>query len=402
MKPTSRVYLDYAAATPLDTRVKAAMEPYWSTHFGNAGSLHEEGQEAKRAIEEARARSASALGAHSDEITFTSSGTEANNLAILGFARALRKTGREYSAMHFITTAIEHSSVLETCETLREEGAMVTVLPVDKSGLVDPHAVYAAIRKETVLISIMQVNNEIGSVMPLREIAKEVRRAHKAFGSTFPYFHTDACQAFALFPVRADTLGVDFISIDAQKIYGPKGVGFLYHRRGVPLAPIFFGGAQEKGLRSGTPPTALIVGLGSAVGFIEAEREETVARLKELQSYFLSELASRVPEAILNGPTEGRAPNNINISLLGHDSTMLVLELNTRGIAASSRSACFTNTDGSSRVVSALQKGEAYASSAVRFTFGAHTTHEDILCVVDALVEIVGKTHRELKLVTDH
>lgn len=389
----NRIYMDYAAATPLDARVKEAMEPYWSEHFGNAGSLHEEGQIAKRAIEEARATCARALRAHPDEIIFTSSGTESNNLALMGLVRALRKEGRLAQDMHIIMSAIEHSSVADVCAELARDGAHITTLPVDARGAVDARALREALRKETVLVSLMHVNNEIGSVMPVRELAKEVRRARKMFHSPFPYLHTDACQSFSVMPVHADVLGVDFISLDAQKIYGPKGAGLLYRRRAVPLAPIFFGGGFEKGLRPSTPPTPLIVGLGRAVALIEVEREETVARLSALQHYFLAELSARVPRASLNGSMEGRAPNNINISILGMESAMLVLQLNARGIAASARSACFFDVEEGSRVVRALGKGEAYAQSAVRFTFGVHTTQEDIARVVDALEEIVEKGH---------
>lgn len=386
----SRIYFDYAAATPLDPRVYAAMQPYWSERFGNPGSLHQEGKEAKRAIEDARETCARAIGAHDDEIIFTASGTEANNLALIGLVRALLKTGRRIEDMHFITSVIEHSSVLEVFDELQKEGASLTVVPVDERGLVAPDILARAIRKETVLVSIMLVNNEIGSVMPVRDITKAIRAARNMYEHAFPYIHSDACQAFPIMPVRADALGADLISADAQKMYGPKGAGFLYVRRGTPLSPLIIGGAHERGLRGGTPAVPLIAGLAKALSLLEAEREETIVRLKALQSYFFARLDAEVPEAVVNGLYEGRACNNINISLPGRDNAFLVLQLDARGIAASSRSACFSGNNGSSRVVAALGLGSERAQSAVRFTLGTHTTREDIDRAIVALKEIVA------------
>lgn len=391
MSQTERIYLDYAAATPVDDAVFETMLPFWQKDFGNAGALHREGQYAKAAIESARGACASATHAHSDEIIFTSGGTEGNNFAIFGTVRALEKTGKKISEMHFITTEIEHSSVRDCFLALAAQGAEVTYLPTLADGRVDPKDVKNTIQENTVLISVMYVNNEIGTVLPIEEIGKVVRAYRKDHTSTYPIFHIDACQAPLYLSCDVEKLGVDLMTIDGQKLYGPKGAGFLYQRRGAPLAPLLYGGNQERGMRPGTPVTPLVVGLGKAMELAEERREKETARLSELQKYFFEKIVQTFPGGGLeiNGSREHRVPNNINISFPGLDAEFLLLQMDAKGIAISTRSACLFGTDGGSFVVTALGKSLDCATSSIRFTMGKGTAKEHIDRAVEALKEVV-------------
>ncbi len=389
----TRVYLDYGAATPLAPEVYRAMEPYWSEMFGNAGSLHADGLKAKRALEGARGSIAELLGAHADEIVFTSGGTESNNLAVVGLVRALRDTGRWNEDIHLITTAIEHSSVHDCFRALHKEGIRVTYLPVDEDGLPNIGELRAALTLQTVLVSAMYASNEIGTVLPLAAIAKEVRAFRKEHATKL-FFHTDASQAFTWLPSRVDTLGVDLMTIDGQKAYGPKGAGLLYKARSVSLAPIMYGGTQEYGLRPGTPNTPHVVGLARALELAHERRDEDTARIRELRDFFIERVA-RIEGAVLNGHPTKRIANNANFSFPGLESERIVIELDAQGISVSTRSACLGESGGGSYVVRALGKGEKYANSSVRFTFGRMTTRGEVEQVVSILEHLIPRIERE-------
>ena len=391
-----RVYVDAGATTPVGKRVLAAMGPLWQEAFANAGSIHREGVRAKDILRDARATCAKILHAHSDEIIFTSGGTESNNLAIMGTVlHRVREQNDDYSKIHIVTSAIEHASVLEVCREIERRGARVSYVPVDEEGQVLLAEMKKAVTSQTMLVSIMFANNEIGTMQPIREIAKIVRNARKQNGnSSYPYFHTDAAQALTWSVVSVEKLGVDFVSVDGHKIYGPKGVGLLYVRRGIHIAPLFYGGAQEGGMRPGTEPLPLIVGLAKALEIAESEREYSYERMSMLREHFVTRLKSDVPRAEIHGG-ENVLRNIVNISVPGIESDVLVIALDERGIACSSRSACHSSDD-SSYVIAALGKGIEFASSALRFSFLKTTTREEIDKVVSALAEVVAENVRKL------
>ena len=394
MEKQKNIYLDCAASTPVDTVVLEAMRPYWQDVFANAGTtIHSAGRSAQSAVETARQTTAECLRAKPEEIIFVSGGTEGNNLAIYGAVRALRKKGIALSDMHCITTVIEHSSVLDCVRELEREGMHVSYLPVDESGIVRIDALQKEIRPETVLVSVIYVSNEIGVIQPILGLSKVIAEEKKRRNGTgLPiHFHTDACQAPVYAPCHADELGVDLMTIDGQKIYGPKGIGVLYVGSGVSVAPLFQGGNQERGLRPGTPNTPLVAGLAAALHKAENTRTETVKHLQELRDHFISEVEKRIPTASFNGHRELRAANNANFSFPGMEGEFVAVALDERGISVSTRSACLGRESGGSYVVRALDKGEEHATSSVRFTLGKITTREELDCVVNALEKIVER-----------
>ncbi len=370
-----RVYLDHAATTPVDPRVLEAMLPYFRERFGNAGSIHAWGQEARGAIDHAREIVAATIGATPSEIVFTSGATEADNLAILGTALASEGKG------HIITTRIEHHAVLEPCRFLESRGFEVTYLPVDRYGLVDPDEVRRAIRPDTILISVMHANNEIGTIEPIEEIGA-IAREHG-----IP-FHTDATQTVGILPVHVDALKVDLLSMSAHKRYGPKGVGALYVRQGTPIAPILRGGSQERNRRAGTENVPAIVGFGKAMEIAQEVMAEEAATLTRLRDRFITALLS-LGEVTLNGHPTCRLPNNVNVSFKGMDSESILLALDLRGVAASSGSACTSGTLEPSHVLEAIGLPPEIAAGTVRFSMGRATTEEDLDYVVEALSEIL-------------
>ncbi|MDR5694447.1 MAG: cysteine desulfurase NifS [Armatimonadota bacterium] len=371
-----RVYLDHAATTPVDPRVLEAMLPYFRERFGNAGSIHAWGQEARGAIDHAREIVAATIGATPSEIVFTSGATEADNLAILGTALASEGKGH-----HIITTRIEHHAVLEPCRFLESRGFEVTYLPVDRYGLVDPDEVRRAIRPDTILISVMHANNEIGTIEPIEEIGA-IAREHG-----IP-FHTDATQTVGILPVHVDALKVDLLSMSAHKRYGPKGVGALYVRQGTPIAPILRGGSQERNRRAGTENVPAIVGFGKAMEIAQEVMAEEAATLTRLRDRFITALLS-LGEVTLNGHPTCRLPNNVNVSFKGMDSESILLALDLRGVAASSGSACTSGTLEPSHVLEAIGLPPEIAAGTVRFSMGRATTEEDLDYVVEALSEIL-------------
>ncbi|MDO8626386.1 MAG: cysteine desulfurase family protein [Candidatus Magasanikbacteria bacterium] len=377
-----RIYLDYAAGTPLDKGIYKAMEPYILNNFGNPSALYSEANAAKKALANARQEVAGCLKALPKNIIFTSGGTEANNLAIQGVVKAAKK-----ARSHLITSVIEHHSVLDVVNNLETEGCLVTKIKVTPAGLVGVKDVVSAIKPETVLVSIMFANSEIGSVQPIAEIGRAILRYRQERNTIYPFWHVDACQAVGLFDLDVNKLHVDLMTINASKIYGPKGVGVLYARSGVPLKPIMQGGRQEWGLRPGTENVAGAVGLATALKLAVKNRIRDYKNLSILQSLFYSELSKKVPGARLNGPAFGpnRLPNNLNFLFSGIDGETLVLYLDAAGVSAATGSACATGEASGSYVLRALGRSEREARESVRFTMGRQTTKNDVIHAIQAI-----------------
>lgn len=383
-----RVYLDYAAATPLDPRVKEAMEPYWSAIAANASALYREGRAAKQALDESRRTVANILHCRPQEIVFTSGATEADNIAIFGAAR--RFPGR-----HLVASAIEHHSVLRSFESLERAGWPVSIIPVDETGAVDLAALRNAIRPDTVLISVMYANNEIGTIQPISEIAKiirETKNGRTRSGNTLPLlFHSDASQAAGFLDLSVERLGVDLMTMNGAKIYGPKGAGALFVRAGTMLEPFSHGGGQEMGLRAGTENLPGIVGFAKALEIADHERAAESGRLAGLRDYLIGRLTAEIPKTILNGDDARRLPNNVNVSILDIEGEALVLYLDAKGIAASTGSACTSASLEPSHVILALGRPYEHAHGSLRLTLGRRTTKADLDYVMDVLPGIVEK-----------
>ena len=383
--------MDNASTTPLDPAVFKAMKPFLMEDFGNPSSITAGGVKAKQAVGKARKSVAELLRALPDEITFTSGGTESNNLAIFGLVRNLESHGLPISKMHFIATNIEHSSVLEPMRELVKRGAKVDFVPVESSGIVDAQKIKKALKPNTVLVSVMSANNEIGTIQPIREISKMLRHFRKTthyslptthLKSVRPIFHSDASQAPNYLELNVEKLGVDLLTLDAHKMYGPKGVGALYVKRGTTLSPIIFGGGQERGLRSTTENVAGIVGLAKAFEIASHLRINESLRLSRLRDYFYSLIRANggiveSEKVILNGDLENRLPNNLNISLPGVDTEFLVLQLDNAGITVSTKSSCLRD-ESDSYVVKALGGDRKRAKTSVRFSLGRDTRKADL------------------------
>jgi len=382
-----RAYLDHAATTRLDPCVLAAMVPYLDEEFGNPSSIYSLGRRSKDAIEDARAKVATVFGSRPDEIVFTGSGTESDNLAILGVARQYRALGK-----HVVVSPIEHHAVLSPAKHLaKKEGFDITTLPVDVFGRVSPKDVAAALTSETVLVSVMYANNEVGTVEPIREIAKTIRDFKKANGrgeNEPPFFHTDACQAAGYLDLDVKKLGVDLLTVNGSKVYGPKGIGALFVRRGVKFEPIMFGGGQEKGLRPGTENVAGIVGFAEAFQIADGGRDAESARLSALRDRLISGILERVPKVELNGHPSERLPNNVNLSILDIEGEAILLYLDEAGISAATGSACDSSSLDPSHVIVALGKPYEYAHASIRFTLGRETTERDVDLVLERLPEV--------------
>ncbi len=384
-----RIYLDHAATTYLDERVKEAMEPYWIEKFGNPSALYKEGREARQALENARGNLAKEMGTRAEEIIFTNGGTESDNLAIFGVAYAVlkEKAGKNSSGVslpHIITTKFEHHAVLSPCEFLGKNGFNVTYLEVGEEGIVNPKDVEKSLRPETVLVSIMYANNEVGTIQPIAEIGKLLKN-HKAV------FHTDACQAAGYLDLDVEKLGVDLMTLNGSKMYGPKGIGLLYAKRGVKLEPMLRGGQQERRMRPGTENVPAIVGLAEALKIAQTEKESESVRVKELRDYFIKRVTAEIPKVFLNGDAEKRLPNNINISVLGVEGEAVILYLDEYGIACSTGSACTSESFEPSHVILSLGKPRAYAHGSVRFSLGKRNTKEEIDYVLETLKGVVEK-----------
>jgi len=374
-----KIYLDNAATTPTDARVLEAMLPFFSQMYGNPSSLHAFGQEAKHAIEEARYIVAQFIGAKQEEIVFTSGGTESNNTAIKGVAYARREKGN-----HIITSKIEHHAVMEPCHFLEKQGFEVTYIPVDEFGLVDPADVKKAISGKTILISIIQANNEIGTIEPIAEIGKIARREGV-------YFHTDAVQTLGHVPVNVSELNVDILSASGHKLYGPKGVGILYVRKGIRMLPFMHGGDQEQGRRASTHNVPGIVGFGKAVELAKDEMANEIEQLTLLRDKMIKGILDSIEYARLNGHPQERLPNNVNVSISYVEGESMLLNLDMEGIACSTGSACTSSSLEPSHVLAAIGLSHELAHGSLRFTLGRLTSEEDIDYVLTRLPVIVRK-----------
>ncbi len=373
------IYLDHAATTPCRPEAVEAMRPYFGDIFGNASSVHGFGQAARKALDAARDRMAALLGVRAEEIVFTSGGTEADNLVLLGVF--FRQKGRK---QHLIVAATEHHAVLHTAQWLQGHGAAVTVLPVDGEGRVDPDDLRRAIRAETFLVSLMAANNEIGTLAPIGEFGAICREAGVPF-------HTDAVQWAGALPLHLAELPVDFLVLTAHKFFGPKGVGMLVARRGRRFQSLLHGGGQERGHRPGTENVAGIVGLVRAFDLAVAEMPETRPRVERLRDRLIDTVLERVPNSFLNGPRRERLPNNAHFSFPGVESDMLVLNMDLEGIACSSGSACMAGAIEPSHVVQALGVPAERAASAVRISLGHRTTEAEVDAAAAALERVVRR-----------
>ncbi len=374
-----RIYLDYAATTPMYPEVVKAMLPYFTDAFGNPSSLHSYGQESKGAIEEARVKIADLIGARSEEIVFTSGGTEADNFALKGVAYANEPKGN-----HIITSSIEHHAVIETCKFLEKRGFRVTYLPVDEYGLVDPGNVKKAINGKTILISVMHANNEMGTIEPIAEIGRIAREAGI-------YFHTDAAQTVGHIPVDVNELGVDLLSMSAHKLYGPKGVGALYIRKGTKLIPFMHGGEQEGRRRASTENVPGVVGFSKAVELAQQEMSQEAKRLAYLRDQFIKGLLERIDHTRLNGHPLMRLPNNVNVSVDFVEGESMLLNLDLEGICASTGSACSSSSLEPSHVLLAMGLSHEQAHGSLRFSLGKWTTEEEIGRTLEVLPRVVAK-----------
>lgn len=376
---TRSIYLDHAATTPVKPEVLEAMLPWFTENFGNPSTVYSIGRTSKKAIEEARETVARIIGAEPREIFFTGSGTEADNWAIKGAAYANMKKGK-----HIITTSIEHHAVLHTCQYLESECFEVTYLPVDEYGLVSPEQVEAAIRPDTILISVMFANNEIGTIQPIAEIGKIAREKGICF-------HTDAVQAMGSIRVNVSDLNVDMLSMSAHKFYGPKGVGALYIRKGVKLTSFMHGGAQERGRRASTENVPGIVGLAKALELADKNMDEHNKKLIALRDRTIAEIEEKIPYVRLNGHREKRLPGNVNFSFEFIEGESLLLMLDLKGIAASSGSACTSGSLDPSHVLLAIGLPHERAHGSLRLTFGDGNTDEDVDCLMEVLPGIVER-----------
>lgn len=373
-----RIYLDYAATTPMRSEVLEAMHPYLTEAFGNPSSIYSYGHEAKAGIDKARTAVASLLGAREEEIVFTGGGTEADNFAIKGIGFANRAKGN-----HIITSSIEHHAVLETCQFMETQGFAVTYLQVDKYGMVNPDDVKNAITPQTILITIMHANNEIGSIQPISEIGNIAREAGV-------YFHTDAVQTAGHIPSDVNELNVDMLSTSAHKLYGPKGVGALYLRKGTRIVPLIHGGEQENNRRASTENVAGIVGFGKAAELARLELEEESARITSMRDRLIDNMVKNIDEIQLNGHPTRRLPNNINLTVAYTEGESIVLNLDLKGICASTGSACTSSSLEPSHVLVAIGLPQEIAYSSFRMTLGKWNTEEDIDRVIQVLPEVIA------------
>ena len=390
-----RVYLDHSATTPIDARVLEAMLPYLMEKFGNASSVHMFGQEARAAVDKARRQVASFIGARANEIVFTSGGTEANNLAIRGVCEATQGHGK-----HVITSAIEHSSVRGLTEELEKRGWEITRVPVYDEGIVRIEDVRAAIRSDTVLVSVMMANNEIGTIQPIEEIGRMIREERES-GNHKIYFHTDAVQAAGRLSINVNALDCDLLTVSAHKIYAPKGVGALFVRRGVRLAPQQVGGHQERERRAGTESVPNIVGFGAAADLAESELHQRNEHASTLRNRFEDQVESQIRDIVFNGRRDRRLPHLSNISFRFIEGESLLIHLDMNGVAVSTGSACSSGTLEPSPVIRALGRDDELARGSIRFSFGKDNSLEDVDYVVAALTNAVESLRKLSPLTTE-
>ncbi|WP_461459362.1 cysteine desulfurase NifS [Methanothrix sp.] len=374
-----RIYMDHSATTPVAPEVLAAMLPYFGEKFGNASSLHRSGREAKEALEDSREKVAALLGARAEEIIFTSGGTESDNLALKGIALKNRKLGK-----HIITTQIEHPAILETCRALEKDGFEVTYLPVTGEGLVELSTLEASIRPDTILISVMHANNEVGTIQPLEEIGRLAAERDI-------YLHSDAVQSVGKIPVNVDDLGVDLLSLSAHKLYGPKGVGALYIRKGTKLESIIQGGGHERRLRSGTENISGIVGLARAAELAERDMPREAERLAGLRDRLAELVLGKVKDAWINGTMKKRLPGNLNFGFKYVEGESLLLFLDSKGICVSTGSACSSHKLEPSHVLMSLGLKAEECHGSLRITMGMSNTLDEVEYVAESIVEAVER-----------
>jgi len=377
-----RIYFDYAATTPADPEVVSAMLPYFSEVFGNPSSLHYFGRQANNAVESAREIAAGFIGAKSEEIIFTSGGTESDNFALKGIAYANSSKGR-----HIITSNIEHHAILESCQFLESNGFKVTYLPVQSNGILNPDEVKKSISRETILISVMHANNEIGSIQQINEIGK-IAQENKI------YFHTDAVQSFGHIPINVDELNIDMLSASAHKIYGPKGVGLLYLRKGTKIQPFLNGGSQEKKLRASTHNVPGIIGFGKAIELASKNMGKEILQLTNLRDKLINGVITNIENIKLNGDSKQRLPNNANFSIKFVEGEGMVLGLDLEGIAVSSGSACTSGSLEPSHVLRAIGRTADLAHGSVRFSFGKFNTMEEVDYALEKFIKIVARLRK--------
>jgi cysteine desulfurase len=397
------IYFDHSATTPVDKKVLKAMLPYFDKDFGNPSSIHTFGQKAVFGVDKARAQAAEFFGCENEEIIFTSGATEANNLALRGIVKALKN---EIAHPHIITSRVEHDAIIEPCRDLEAEGAEITYLPVDKIGRVNPEDLKKAIKENTVLVSIMYVNSEVGICEPIKEIGKIVEKVNEerfnewqriGAAKKMPrprkiYFHTDATQAVNFFDCNVNKLKLDLLSMSGHKIYGPKGVGLLYIRKGIKISPIQLGGHHERNIRSGTLNVPGIVGLGAALSFItEKEREENNKKIAGLRDRLVAGMMKNIPDVILNTDRENSTPSHAHFTFRGAEGESILISLDFAGIAVSTGSACASNSLKSSEVLDAMGVSEEDTNYSIRFTLGKNNTREEIDKVIKVLPGIVKK-----------
>lgn len=383
----NRIYLDYAASTPVDPKVFAAMAPYFTEKFGNPSSIHSYGQEAQSAVDNARQQVADFLHCRSQEIIFTGSATEANNLALRGVVEHALASGKKNA--HIISTRIEHESILVLLEELvKDIRVSITLLPVSREGVVDINALKNALTEDTVVVSVMYANNEIGTIQPIEEIARIIKdfKEEQKGNSPFPYLHTDAVQAALYCPMDISLLGADILTLSGHKMYAPKGIGALYIKKGTALTPLVHGSGQEYGKRSGTENVPGIVGMGSAVSMIDMSAHEGV---KKLRNRLVEGVLKNIPNTTFNGNAENSIPHIVNILFKDISSSDLIIRLDGEGIAVSAGAACQSKALSVSHVLEALGVSKKDASCSLRFSLGKYTTENDIDMTVAALLKLV-------------
>lgn len=387
-----KIYMDYAASTPVDKQVIDSMIPYFTKYYGNASSLHSFGRDADAAIEESRNKVGSLLNATADEIIFTAGGTESDNIAIKGITY-LNKDKKESIGPHIITSAIEHPAVMDTCKFIEQQGFKVKYLPVDRSGIVNVNELERSLTKNTILISIMFANNEIGTIQPIKEIGK-IAKAHDIL------FHTDAVQAISTIPINVNNLNIDLLSISSHKIHGPKGVGALYIRKGLKLEPIIHGGGHEKGLRSSTHNTPGIVGLGKACELAQQRMEKDPKFIKNLRDRLIKSVL-KIDESYLTGHSTKRLVNNAHFYFTAIEGESLILSLDDKGIAASTGSACSSTKLQASHVLLALGLDPTQAHGSLRLTLGRENKLDEVTYVADVLPDVITRLRKMSPLWND-
>jgi len=381
-----RVFLDYASITPVLPEVSSVMKNTEKMTFANPSALYTEALISKSILDNSRKQIADLIGGEKKNIVFTSGGTESNNLALLGVFRAFK---RDNFVPHIVTSKIEHPAILEVCKQIEKEGGEITYLDVDDSGVVLEKDVRGAIKENTILVSIQYVNNEIGTIQPIKEIGRIVKEYRMNNKKDFPYFHTDACQAVCYLPIHVLKQNIDLLTLDGIKMYGPRGIGILYVNKLVKIDPIFFGGGQESGLRSGTENLPSIVGFSKALEIVTRDIDTESVRLLLIRDYLINEIEKNFPKAILNGSSKNRVANNINFCFPGLDAEFAVISLDVAGIACSYSSSCRTlKEDSSSYVIESLGRGDC-ASSSLRFTLGKSTQLSDVDYLVTSLRKII-------------